>query len=557
MNRYLRVSVLIAVLCFTKAIAQEKAINKLETIISAGVKKAYPASVRMWGFDTTRNERTSAQFSGVVVSADGYILTAAHTTQPGKNYQVFFPDGQTCIAEALGKIEVKETPGAPDVGLMKILTKGNWPFAEMGYAHSLVKNEMCLSISYPETLNQTLPTIRLGKIAAVKNEYGFIQSTCKMEPGDSGGPLFDYFGRVIGLHSAIDVAEDMNFEIPVDLYRKYWTALKTEKVYTALPQQTDAVNEDSFADQIKKDVLSGKVDFEKVKFAPKFKHTGFLISSLINGVAKTVNATLFNQVDAKGQKKQFLVSKNSMIGNEINLSVDGKTVAAKVIARDKENDLILLQAAIEIKGGIPLASLKQMVIEHNDPKILFTLKQDGTYLQSILSSGKLSLPKVSSMPYFGAMVVYNASPVLFSLIKPGSPAQTAGIQVGDELVSIDGQPITNAADYGPFMTKYWPDDEVNISWKSAGKLFSKNIKLGGVAQGASNHPAEKFAGGKSARRDGFSTVYAHDLALTPDLAGTAVFNGKGDFYGLNIARFSRTAAFFIPADLVYAFVMKY
>mgnify|MGYP006190613121 FL=1 len=132
----------------------------------------------------------------------------------------------------------------PDVGMMKITDKGIWPFAEMGYSNSLVAGEPCISISYPESLNQQLPTLRLGQVAEVKNEYGFIRSTCKMEPGDSGGPLFDYHGRVIGLHSAIDVGEDQNFEIPVDLYRKYWTALKKEMTYTSFPVLQDSIGKD-------------------------------------------------------------------------------------------------------------------------------------------------------------------------------------------------------------------------------------------------------------------------------------------------------------------------
>ena len=117
--------------------AQRKQVKQFEKIIGEAVRKAYPASVRMWGFDVQQNQRTSAQFSGVVVSADGYILTAAHTTVPGKNYKVFFPDGKECIALALGRIDNPKTPGMPDVAMMKITDNGVWPFAQMGYSGTL------------------------------------------------------------------------------------------------------------------------------------------------------------------------------------------------------------------------------------------------------------------------------------------------------------------------------------------------------------------------------------------------------------------------------------
>jgi len=557
MNRYFRLLTLVIPLFFTRASAQHQAASRIEGMISAAMKKAYPASVRMWGFDTTRNERTSAQFSGVVVNAEGYILTAAHTVQPGRNYKVFFTDGREAIAEALGKIESTETPGAPDVAMMKILTKGSWPYAEMGYSQSLVKNEMCLSIAYPESLNQKMPTLRLGKIAEARNTYGFIQSTCKMEPGDSGGPLFDYWGRVIGLHSAIDVAEEMNFEIPVDLYRKYWTALLQEKIYTALPNQTDLVNADELAKQIKKDTESGKTDFGQVQLRPKFKNTSFEISSKLNGEVKTISGMLFNLTDAAGMYKQVLVTKNSMIGEAISIKSKDKVFSLSVIARDKANDLILLGLKETIQGGIDWKDIKPVSSENPVGKLLFTAKYDATYLQSVWSSTALTLPKLFSMPYFGAMVAYNTSPVVFSLIKAASPAEQAELKMGDELVSIDGQPIAKSADFMPFMAKYWPDDEITLNWTREGKPFSTTVKLAGMGQGSSNHPAEKFKGGKSARRDGFNVVYAHDLALTPDLNGSGVFDAQGNFCGLNIARFSRTATLFIPADLVYQFISEH
>ena len=84
MNNYSRVLTITLVMLFNlNAIAQKKQVAKFQYTIAQAVKKAYSASVRMWGFDVQQNQRTSGQFSGVVVSADGYILTAAHTILPG------------------------------------------------------------------------------------------------------------------------------------------------------------------------------------------------------------------------------------------------------------------------------------------------------------------------------------------------------------------------------------------------------------------------------------------------------------------------------------------
>ncbi|WP_158542207.1 trypsin-like peptidase domain-containing protein [Pedobacter chinensis] len=554
MNRYFRLTILILAFLCSKVFAQDKVIRKIETIVSAAVKKAYPASVRIWGFDVQQNQRTSGQFSGVVVSADGYILTAAHTIQPGKNYKVFFPDGRECIAMALGKIENRETPGIPDVGMMKITDSGTWPFAEMGYSASLIKNEPCISISYPESLNQTLPTLRLGNVAEVKNEYGFIRSTCKMEPGDSGGPLFDYYGRVIGLHSAIDVSEEMNFEIPVDLYRRYWTALNSETLYTAFPEKMDIVEVDPLLPVIQKKNKQKALhpDFD----VPDIKSSCLLIKSIIKGKTQEIEATLLNVKTAAGNKKQFLFSKDTMVGENVQCYNNGSVVPLKLVGRDQDNDLVLFEAMEKQPGGINLDFSAGDTAKIEMGRFLCTVSHDGKQVRSVLSSAVFSLPKISSQPYLGAMVVYNSSPVQFSLIKEGSPAEKAGIKVGDELISINGKRIEKASEFAPEIMKYWAGDEVSFEWTNPAGKMDKSFRLDGRVQPAFNHPAEKFQGGKSERRDGFNTVFAHDAAIKADACGSPVFDWEGGFYGMNIARFSRTATITIPKTVLIKSLIK-
>lgn len=534
--------------CLSHSFAQNGQERKLQCAILAAFNKAYPASVRVWGFDTIRNERTSAQFSAVVVSADGYILTAAHTVEPGKTYKVFFTNGKEAIARALGKIEVKETPGAPDMGMMKIVTPGKWPYAQMGQSDQLKADELALSISYPESLNQPLPSLRVGKIAEQKNEYGFIRSTCKMEPGDSGGPLFDGKGMVIGLHSAIDVAEDMNFEVPVDLYRKYWTALMQPVVYTAWPNHRDKYETLPLPE--------AKINYADLStnYKPKFKNTCLMVSSTADQNKKMIQATLFNVIGMGGGTKQVLLSKNSMVGNTPQLRFENKELDLRIISRDQVNDLVLMSMTAKIPGGINL-KLNQTEVHHSKiGALLFSVFDGGKAVQSVMSTDGFSLPKKASLPYLGAMVVYNSSPAVFSLIKESSPAAAAGIQVGDELISINEKEIKTAADFNSAISAYWPDDNLKISYQRDGKTITTSVKLKAQNQATFNHPAEKFIGGKSGRRDGFQTVQAHDLALRPEEAGSPVFDSAGNFVGINIARFSRTSSLLIPVSVVQEFI---
>ncbi|GGH06624.1 trypsin-like peptidase domain-containing protein [Pedobacter zeae] len=555
MNNTIRaLAVTLIILVNLGAAAQNKQVAKFQHTIAQAVKKAYPASVRMWSFDVQQNQRTGGQFSGVVVSADGYILTAAHTILPGKNYKVFFPDGRQCIAMALGKIDTKESPGIPDVGMMKITDKGTYPFAEMGYSASLLKNEPCISISYPESLNQSLPTLRLGTIAEVKNEYGFIRSTCKMEPGDSGGPLFDYYGRVIGLHSAIDIAEDMNFEVPVDLYRRYWTALNHETLYTAFPEKTDSVKADPLFSLMQKESKKKALhpDFE----VPTIKNSCLTIKSVMKGQNQKIAACLLNVKTSGGAIKQFLLSKNTMVGEEAQCDIDGTAVKVKFIGKDKENDLVLFALERQVSGGIDLTFSDTASVKAEMGRLLYSINPTGKIVRSVLGSTLFNLPKINNQPYLGAMVVYNSSPVQFSLVKAGSPAEKAGIKVGDELISINGKTIGKASEFAPEILKYWADDEVTFEWTNAAGKMSKTFRLEARAQSVFNHPAEKFEGGKSERRDDFNAVFTHDAAIKAKACGSPVFDWEGRFYGINIARFSRTTTVVVPKKTIVDFVLK-
>jgi serine protease Do len=106
------------------------------------------------------------------------------------------------------------------------------------------------------------------------------------------------------------------------------------------------------------------------------------------------------------------------------------------------------------------------------------------------------------------------------------------------------------ADYGGQLQQYWPGDTISFQLKRADSSYTKNVVLAPRPPMAVNHPAELFAGGKSSRRDGFDKVFAHDARLKPWQCGGPVYDSSGHFYGINIARYSRTATLAIPAIVV-------
>lgn len=517
----------------------------LPPVIHAAIDKAYPTSVRIWGYDTSSHQQMSAQFSGVVVTPEGHILTVAHTTIPGKTYKVTFPNGKEAIALALGKINFPETPVLPDVAMMKIISGGNWPFAQMARSSDLKLNEPCISIAYPESLNQPLPAVRFGRITQVKNDKGFVQSSCIMEPGDSGGPLFDYLGRVIGLHSAVDISESINYEVPVDLYRKYWTALNKTEHYTQFPAVEDPVGEDSLAAG-----LMTVPQLENISAALKtevYDGISLKITSSIKGEQQTILGTLFSV-----NGKSVIVSKSSSVGEQPLITIRGKLITAVVITRDRANDLVLLQLPSRLKKGIEIPVAAQPV--DNLGEFLLSPQPDTIGIASVLGSKTFSLPRMSSLAFLGAAIAPQDGPLALTFVLPGSPAAASGLEVGDVVVSINGVPVKKAEDYGRELSKYWPGDKIIFESQRSGNMYSKEIVLAARPQQAANHPAEMFKGGKSGRRDGFESVFSHDAILRPEQCGGPVFDTHGHFYGINIARFSRTSSIVIPAAIIQQFI---
>ena len=533
-----------------------------EQTIHKGIEKAYAASVRIWGIDSATKRQNSAQFSGVVVDAAGHILTAAHAIIPGKRYKVIFTDGKEYTAEGLGKMGFEPKTGRPDAAMIKIIEKGIWPIAEMGWSYSLKVNEPCISIAYPTTLNQPLPSIRIGRISNPLTAFGFIQSTCKMEPGDSGGPLFDYMGRVIGLHSRIDKLEDINYEIPVDTYIKYWTALTVAEDYKAYPTLEDVIKIDPLATNII--TINELENLSPVfsKLNTKFEGASVVVKSKLKGQPQQIlgtvlllNGKAFKNVTNDGS---ILLSKNSMIGNDIVVELSGgELIKASVIARDKENDLVLLKVAKKLKQGLKLSPADTVAVNFKDLGrfLISPLTLKDTRI-STLSSMYFNQPRKFSSGYFGASANFKNGQIIINRINPGSPAEVSQLQLEDQITGINGTPIDKPEQYGAELMKYAPGDTITIQGIRAGTTYNINVALTKVPARPVVHPADQFDGGKSFRLDGFDRVFAHDAIIKPYECGGPVFDADGKFYGINIARFSRTSCLAISSKAIYEFVLR-
>lgn len=512
-------------------------------IVKKVLEQSYPAAVKLWGIDSLNLKQNSPQFSGVVVTKEGIILTAAHAIHPGNFYRVHFPDGKTVKAKAMGRMGIKSMQGRPDIGMLKIIDPGAYPFAEMGWSDSMSTNNLCVSIAYPTTLNQDIPTIRVGKIATVLDPWGFMVSTCKMEPGDSGGPLFDNLGRVIAIHSRIAVDEDINYESPVNLFREYWEYLLQPVNYAELP--SDKL-------QFAPDTLKNKlIDNDNLIVIPH--------NLAVKGIAEIVSKADKTKVIAFGTlikpenktgKFTWIVTKNSLLTSAVLVKIDGKFHDTKIFATSISNDLALLKINKTNKEEI------------SKTKVVDSFENPGTTLVSFLSDNKNELSSLGSRVfefktkpakgYFGAGANFIKGNITITSLGPDSPAAKAGLKVQDQVKFINGIAVIKPEDYGRELMQYVVGDTISIKGLRNGEEFDYTVVLGEFP--LSDHPSNKFQGGRSERFDNFESVFAHDAKLQPYQCGGPVFKIDGTFMGINIARFSRTCSLAIPAEVIFNFV---
>lgn len=173
----------------------------------------------------------NAQGSGVIVSKDGYVLTAAHVAgEPNVNATFILSDGRTVRGKTLGLFKTL------DAGLMKITDSGEFPCAEMGSSAGLKEGQWCLAMGHPGGYQSDRGVVlRLGRVLLVRNDA--ITTDCTLVGGDSGGPLFDMEGKVIGINSRIASRLDANMHAPVGAFHDTWDRLVSAEAWGYYPGQ--------------------------------------------------------------------------------------------------------------------------------------------------------------------------------------------------------------------------------------------------------------------------------------------------------------------------------
>jgi serine protease Do len=200
-------------LAFSKAVPESiDDLREMETHVHSLVAKLTETTVAL----TIDN----AQGSGVIVSEDGMVLTAAHVSgPPGRRVTVLLADGTRAFGRSLGRNQ------ALDASLIKIETPEKaWPYAPIARIEDVGVGNWSIVMGHPGGHQPgRLPVFRLGRV--IEADDLVIQTDNKLVGGDSGGPLFDMHGRVIGINSRIGPQTSLNLHTPISAYTDDWARL--------------------------------------------------------------------------------------------------------------------------------------------------------------------------------------------------------------------------------------------------------------------------------------------------------------------------------------------
>jgi len=353
-------------------------------------------------------QRQSGLGSGFLIDRDGTILTNYHVVDGAQKIVVKLADGGSFDARVVGKDQ------KTDIAIIKIDAGQNLPAATLGDSDRLEVGEWVMAIGNPFGLDHTVTS---GIVSAKGRHIGagpyedFIQTDASINPGNSGGPLINLRGEVVGINTAIFSQSGGNIGIGF--------AIPTNLVKDLLPQLKD-----------KGAVVRGYVGVTIQQLTPEIAASMGL---------KQTRGALVAEVAKAGPAAQAGLKSGDVI-----VEFNGKEI--------KDSSELPLQVA-RISPGQQV----QTKILRDGKALTLPITVGEFKEREVIASADHGDLGLTVQPVTAAIAaelgLESAEGLVVTSVKPGSPAQEAGLQRGDVIAEINRRPVRDLQDYNQSLEK--------------------------------------------------------------------------------------------------------
>ena len=182
--------------------------------------------------------------SGFLIHPDGYVVTNDHVVAGERKVSItqFSQSGEGLLKKNFDNIRIVATGGNLDLALLKIEGQGasGFPVVPLGHSTELNQGERVFAIGSPLGLERSVSEGIVSLRNRIISNRIHIQTTAEISPGNSGGPLFNYRGEVVGVNNMKVIsqgAEGLGFSIPVQTLK---TFLQNRDAYAFDPRNPNA-----------------------------------------------------------------------------------------------------------------------------------------------------------------------------------------------------------------------------------------------------------------------------------------------------------------------------
>lgn len=520
-------------------------LRAFERRVKAAAAKAKSASVALITADGEESRRGAG--SGTIISADGWIATAAHVgVEPGRKFSVVLADGTELVGVSAGQCLLRNE----DVGLVKVDTGGrDLPFAPIGSGLKLATGEPLLVFGHPlgpELKPWRPPPLRVGHVLSVQQSA--IGIDAPVNSGDSGGGVFDLDGRLVGITSVASNLPDVNACIAIESLA---TRLEDLKKNSRIGERQGPNGELNV--MIDLDAAMGPLS-RLSKRARRDTMQQALSDLMFNASGSVVTIMVDSRAAALGvvvDDQGHVLTKASEIGMgpaQVQVAMpDGVLAGAKRIAADSALDLMLIATGQA----------------DNDPIVFADV--DPEWGSLLISMGPGIAPEAVGVrslgPYnagasdqacraylgVGLEAVQDGAGARVAAVMEGSAAADAGMRVGDVLRRVDGVEMSTPDSAGAVLRAHAPGDTIEVQFDRDGVERTEQVRLQRpwVEGGPGNYGVAL-----SRRATGFGPVIQHDGVVAAESMGGPIIDLEGRVVGLNIARADRTKTYALPSSVV-------